>query len=141
MIVLDTNHYVKLALRTESQAFYMNEATLNQDTRLIHAAMGLATEAGEFLDPLKKALFYGKPVDKVNLTEELGDIMWYIAIACDALGVELGDVMQRNITKLATRYPDKFTTDAAINRDLDAERKVLEGYEDIGVIGQPHEQD
>jgi len=95
--------------------------------RLLHAGMGVSTEAGEFLDALKKYVFYGKPVDEVNLKEEIGDLFWYCAIACDVLGVNFESIMERNIDKLRARYPNNFTEDSAQNRDLATERKILEG--------------
>ena len=51
--------------------------------------------------------------------------MWYQAIACDVLGTTFEIEQERNIAKLSARYPDKFTEDKAINRDLETERKVL----------------
>jgi NTP pyrophosphatase (non-canonical NTP hydrolase) len=94
--------------------------------RLIHASMGLTTEAGEFVDMLKKHLFYGKAVDETNLVEELGDQLWYIALALRTLGSSFEDAMERNIKKLRTRYPNKFEERRALERDLDAERAALE---------------
>lgn len=96
-------------------------------TRLLHAGMGMCTEAGEFVDILKKFIFYGKEIDTVNAVEELGDLMWYIGVACDELGVSFEEVMEKNINKLRTRYAKaEFKDTAAKNRDLSAERKVLE---------------
>jgi hypothetical protein len=94
--------------------------------RLLHAAMGLSTEANEFLDVLKKYIFYGKPIDEVNLKEELGDGNWYEAIALDAMGEKFEFVLATVIAKLRVRYPDAFTKAGAIYRNLEAERKVLE---------------
>lgn len=120
---MTTTQYVEAALRTES----IQGGTIRaSEMRLLHAGLGLATEAGEFLDQLKKQLFYGKPLDTTNLVEELGDHMWYIAIACDQLGVSLEQVMQINIDKLKARYPVKFTKEAALERNLPVERVVLE---------------
>lgn len=95
-------------------------------SRLMHAVLGMITELGEFCDPLKKCLIYGKPYDATNLQEELGDSEWYVALAANALEAQLVDIFERNIAKLRVRYPDKFTEQHALNRDLDAERKVLE---------------
>ena len=118
--------YQQLALRTESGRECLGPGfELNVD-RLLHAGLGLATETGEFLDPLKKHFFYGKPIDEINLKEEIGDILWYCAIACDALGTTIDAEMLRNIAKLKARFPDKFTEEKANERDLDAERSVLE---------------
>lgn len=130
--------YVRLALRTESAKMPLIPARAldhpnnhydeqETDSRLLHAGMGLCTETGEFQDAQKRKLFYGKPWDRNNLIEELGDTLWYIAIACDALQISMIDVMIRNINKLRARYPEKFDEEKAVNRNLDAERKALEG--------------
>lgn len=97
-----------------------------KQSRLVHYLLGIGTEAGELQDQLKKHLAYGKPFDEVNIKEELGDLMWYVARTCDTLGLTLEEVMEVNINKLKARYGDKFTAYAALNRDLENERKVLE---------------
>jgi NTP pyrophosphatase (non-canonical NTP hydrolase) len=94
--------------------------------RLLHAAMGLCTEAGEFMDMLKKHILYGKPLDEINLKEELGDKLWYTALALDELKSTFDQCMETNIEKLRARYPNKFTEHDALNRDLTKERKILE---------------
>ena len=93
--------------------------------RLLHAGLGLLTEAQEFLIPILESIMRATPLDTVNLKEELGDAMWYQAIACNVLGTTFEIEQERNIAKLQARYPDKFTEDKAINRDLATERKVL----------------
>ena len=93
---------------------------------LLHGAIGLATEAGELLDAIKRALYYGGTLDKPNLVEELGDLEWYMAVIRDALGVDQEEVQRINIAKLRSRYPEKFTTEEAYNRDLDREREIVE---------------
>ena len=93
---------------------------------LLHVSMGLDTEAAEFTDQLKKHLFYGKPIDLVNLSEECGDILWYIAIACREMGIDFEFLMEQNIKKLQARFPGKFSAQHALERNLDAEREVLE---------------
>lgn len=118
--------YQQLALRTESGRECLGPGFEMNVDRLLHAGLGLATEAGEFLDPLKKHFFYGKPIDETNLKEEVGDILWYCAIACDALGTTIDAEMRRNIAKLRARFPDKFSEENANVRDLDVERAVLE---------------
>lgn len=95
--------------------------------RLLHAGMGLTTEAGEFMDMLKKHILYGRELDLVNLAEEIGDMFWYAALACDTLGVSFEEIMEKNIAKLKARYGDKFTEAAALNRNLNVERRILEG--------------
>lgn len=97
-----------------------------RNIRLLHGVMGLCTEAGELQDQLKKHIFYGKELDVVNIVEECGDLFWYLAETLTAIDEKFIDVMQKNIDKLRARYPDKFSEDKALNRDLSKERKVLE---------------
>lgn len=120
--------FITDALRTESSIFNkLHDLEKEYSTsRLVHAAFGMQTETAEFTDALKKSLFYGKPLDTVNLKEELGDLLWYVALAMDELGTDFETEMTRVIIKLKTRYPDKFTADKALNRDLEVERQVLE---------------
>ncbi len=125
---METNEYIKNAIKTESRDFDAIGGRLQatEIQRLLHGGIGLATEAGEFLDALKKHIFYGKDLDKVNLREEMGDIFWYCAIIADELDVDFKDVMERNITKLKARYGEKFTEEKANSRDLKTEREILE---------------
>jgi NTP pyrophosphatase (non-canonical NTP hydrolase) len=76
--------------------------------RLLTAGVGINAEGGEFLEIIKKMVFQGKPWDDHNrehLVIELGDLMWYVAQACMALGVSFDDVIARNVQKLEKRYP------------------------------------
>jgi len=106
----------------EKAAFTISPELLD----MLHTAMGLETEAGEFTDQLKKHIFYGKELDMVNLQEEIGDILWYIGMFCERLGFSMEQIMAQNIAKLKVRYPDKFTEQNAEARDLKKERIVLE---------------
>jgi len=93
----------------------------------IHMVLGMQTEAAEIADVYKKALAYKKDIDFVNVKEEIGDQMWYIANMCNIHGWDLREILATNISKLESRYPEKFTVEEALNRDLTAERVILEG--------------
>lgn len=54
--------------------------SLGKELDLLHCATGLVTESAELVDAIKKHVFYGKPLDVVNIKEEIGDLLWYIAI-------------------------------------------------------------
>lgn len=88
------------------------------DFDLMHAAYGVSGEAGEFVDCIKKAQVYGRTLDHEHAAEELGDILWFVALGCKALGVSMNDVAERNIEKLRIRYPEKYS-DALANERLD----------------------
>lgn len=96
-----------------------------QAVRILHGIIGLATEAGELLEALAKSV-EGETLDRVNLVEECGDVQWYIAALLRVLHVEFDDVHRINIAKLRKRFPNKFTEYEANNRNIEAERKVLE---------------
>ena len=125
---MNSINYIKDAIKTESREFKAMDTRLSDDgiKRLLHAGIGLSTESGEFLDALKKHIFYGKELDRVNLAEEIGDLFWYLAIASDELKIDFESVMSKNIEKLKARYGEKFTEEKAENRDLDSERVILE---------------
>ena len=77
--------------------------------RLLTSGVGINAEGGEFLEIIKKMVFQGKPYNEDNrehLIIELGDIMWYVAQACMALGVSIDDVVALNVQKLLKRYPE-----------------------------------
>jgi NTP pyrophosphatase (non-canonical NTP hydrolase) len=76
--------------------------------RLLTAGVGINAEGGEFLEIIKKMVFQGKPWNDDNrehLIIELGDIMWYVAQACNALGITMDEVVATNVNKLMKRYP------------------------------------
>ncbi len=125
---MDSKQYIEQAKKTESKDFpqIADRLTENSMIRLLHGSMGVATESSELLDAIKKHVFYGKPLDKVNLIEEMGDLFWYLAIIADELGVSFEEVLQKNSEKLALRYGEGFSSSKAVKRDLVEERKCLE---------------
>jgi len=98
-----------------------------ETVRLFHSFIGLTTEVGELQDLFKKKVLYGKEIEKDKIVDELGDVMWYLGVACNALGVSLEEVMEKNWKKLSTRYGDKlqFTEQAALNKNKEAEWKAM----------------
>jgi NTP pyrophosphatase (non-canonical NTP hydrolase) len=197
---MNAHEYHEAAMRTGREpvpnAYFTNDDARN---RLLHAALGVAGEVGELVDHYKRHIFYGAPIDRVNVIEECGDLLWFCTLAYDqvridisyaveacggassayadaaplallcrlqgfaahvfgcvgmernndspfwygirgdvreivclvrallaTVGATLEDAMRANTAKLAKRYPDKFTREHALNRDLDAERAALE---------------
>jgi len=195
---MNFKEYVAAAVRTESEFHVMDSSALVHEKlndRLLHAAIGMQTELGEMFEALFLKTRDGSELDIVNLREELGDVMWYLAIACDNIDFydlefeqywnpkfedfhdyiyeindltinvldsvkksvfykkpydmelfisritqifqlsghlsgllewDLHKLCEINIEKLRARYPEKFSSESAINRDLDTEREILE---------------
>jgi NTP pyrophosphatase (non-canonical NTP hydrolase) len=113
------NDYAKW---TEKTCADLNAHALND----VHMLFGLITEVGELVDPFKKKLAYNKEIDYINVQEEIGDIMYYLASFCRQHDFDLEKILDKNVAKLEARYPNKFDSDHAINRNLDKEREILE---------------
>jgi NTP pyrophosphatase (non-canonical NTP hydrolase) len=88
----------------------------------------IATEAGELVDKVvKKSIFYGKVVEDDSIAQHLRTIhQWCVSLLEDT-GYTVEHAREINIAKLKKRYGEKFTEAAALDRNLDAERKILEG--------------
>jgi NTP pyrophosphatase (non-canonical NTP hydrolase) len=79
-------------------------AIFPKETALAYLTLGLAGEAGEIANKAKKLIRDGdNPAKRAEITKELGDVCWYIAVLAHELGVNLGKVMEDNIEKLADR--------------------------------------
>lgn len=101
----------------EYQAAALRTAHDDQSTQeLAIRALGLAGEAGEVVEIVKKYLGHGHEFDRDKLNKELGDVLWYVATLADACGLDLAEVAEKNIEKLRQRYPDGFTHEASRNR-------------------------
>lgn len=74
---------------------------------VVYPTLGLCGETGEFAEKLKKAIRDDggeiTPARKAEMVKELGDVMWYLAMIADELGVTLDEVAQANVEKLASR--------------------------------------
>lgn len=92
----------------------------------LHMVLGMVTEVAELADVFKKDMAYGKPIDWVNVGEEVADVMWYLVNFCRINNISLERELDKNINKLMVRFPDKFSGEAAINRNVAAERIELE---------------
>ena len=114
---IDLNRYTEFvsvvtsAESNDTEALIHRMRELDKDTNvalLTTAAIGLASEGGEFNEIVKKMLFQGKPFNEDNrfhLMRELGDIIWYWTNACRALGYDPNEVVAENVRKLEARYP------------------------------------
>lgn len=88
-----------------------------QREQLTNFALGLAGEAGEVVDLVKKHVFHEHILDRVHLAEELGDVLWYVAALASTLGIPLEDIAAANVAKLLARYPEGFDAQRSRERD------------------------
>ncbi len=98
-------------------------AHTDHNLRLMNVALGLSGETGEVVDALKKHVFYNAPLNRENVLEELGDVMWYIATLLTEVGSSFEEIQQLNIAKLSKRYPRGYSNASAIARADKAEAK------------------
>lgn len=82
----------------------------------MHMAIGIAGEAGELLDAIKKQVIYNKPLDRENVVEELGDLEFYMEGLRQALDITRDETIAHNIAKLGVRYAKGYTDAAAAAR-------------------------
>jgi NTP pyrophosphatase (non-canonical NTP hydrolase) len=136
---MDPDTYQRLAARTECDQekvarrmagpYPADPESLGVSTllpvRVNHGVLGLAGEVGELAAAVERWLYYGHELDVVNVAEEVGDCLWYLAELCNAVGFSLSSVMEANIRKLRARYPDRYTDAQTADRDPVAERRAL----------------
>ena len=117
---MDSKDYQGQAMRTAPESRPEMTLTLQQ-RRLVLTALGLAGEAGEVAEMVKKHVFHGHPFEGEaavqKLVKELGDVLWYVTYGTRAIDSSLDAVMQTNIDKLSARYPEGFSSERSINRE------------------------
>jgi len=133
MIKMTPSEFLKSVDQLENKDFEKLTERLNDPVslRLMHACIGIGTEAGEVQDLFKKRIMYGKNVQVSDFVDELGDLLWYIGVACNTLGISFEEVMEKNYKKLSVRYGKTltYTDEAAINKNKEAE-KTAQNEED-----------
>lgn len=111
----------KNCLRDKLQDYIsMTEDTRNKqltkDQQIVYCCLGLAGEAGEVIDHVKKHEFHGHDLNMEEVKNELGDVFWCFTVLRETLGFSLEEIMDANIQKLRARYPDGFSCEASRNR-------------------------
>ena len=93
-------------------------------SQLLTASIGMQAESGEFSEIIKKIIFQGKSfteAERFHLMRELGDVLWYWVQGCTALGYTPQQVMEENIKKLESRYPNGFEV---VRREVRTEGEI-----------------
>jgi NTP pyrophosphatase (non-canonical NTP hydrolase) len=100
--------YVEKMFKSEADGFADQQVYLD-NYGLLHAAVGLAGEAGEVLDQIKKSTFTNKKEDLHKLVQEMGDVEFYMQALRNELAISRDHVLNENILKLEARHPDGFS--------------------------------
>lgn len=108
---MDITKFQGSVARTMNKKLAFGEAISNY-------SMGLAGEAGEVLEPLKKFLYHGHTMDRAKVSDELADVIWYVCALANTLEVDMGAALERNEAKLRARYPEGFDTNNSVNRSV-----------------------
>lgn len=111
---LTFTEYQHLAQRTANHV-------LNEKTRLAAAGLGVAGEAGEIADHIKKFIAHGHELDHEKVVKEIGDVLWYLAELATLLKIDLAAIATKNIEKLKKRYPEGFSEERSIHRNEEEE--------------------
>lgn len=104
----------------KSLTFHFPQLNNSDKFNTLHALLGLIGESVELLENLLGG------DDSTNTVEEVGDLFWFMALLTETNKLDAEVIWQANIAKLAARYPNKFDSEKAVNRDLEAEKKALE---------------
>lgn len=124
---------LKLTTYQTEAASTANDA-MKPGLRLAVASLGLAGEAGEVADHIKKHLGHGHDLDQPSLVKEMGDVLWYLAELCTVLEIDLSEVAGQNLAKLANRYPAGFDQERSKKRNdpVAAMIHILESADRMG---------
>jgi NTP pyrophosphatase (non-canonical NTP hydrolase) len=87
----------------------------------LHMAVGVSGEAGELLDAVKKSSIHGKPIDRDNVVEELGDLEFYMEGLRQSLNITREECIEHNMKKLSKRYESGKYSDAQAQARADKE--------------------
>jgi NTP pyrophosphatase (non-canonical NTP hydrolase) len=94
----------------------LSDSDTRDDARELLAAMGIAGEGGEVLEHYKKWLFHKKERDFTSIALEIGDVLWYVFLWCEATNIPFSTLLSMNVEKLEARRAAKerqFAGDAA----------------------------
>lgn len=104
---------IKLVRRLVKNPQVIINETTPEKMDLNHMALGVAGEAGEIVDCIKKHTIYNQPLNVVNLKEEIGDMLFYVTRILDTQELTIEECLQANQDKLNKRYPESTYTDSA----------------------------
>lgn len=107
-----------LALKKDRKVIVQHLVENPDKADLWHMGTGVAGEAGELLDAIKKCAVYGQIADRSNIIEELGDLEFFMEGVRQIVGVTREECLNANKVKLSKRYKDfKYSDEQAKARN------------------------
>lgn len=107
------DHHTELVRKLAKPGEAITASMTAKQAHLLHMAVGVAGEAGELLDAIKKHVIYNKPLDETNVIEELGDLLFYMEGIARTIPTSLAECKIQNIIKLEKRYGHTYSDEAA----------------------------
>lgn len=95
---------------------------------LLHAVVGICGESGEILELIKKHWVYGKPLNRNDLYEEVGDLCFYLQMLLNHAELDFETILEHNMYKLSKRYHQGYSDKEAIDRkdEVNGTKKIQE---------------
>jgi NTP pyrophosphatase (non-canonical NTP hydrolase) len=90
-----------------------------------HFNFSVFIEISKLQNQVKRFVAYKKDIDRLEETKIVTNTILALKYACSKLGLDIYKIMENNIQKLKVRFPEKFTEENAINRNLEKEYDVL----------------
>ena len=103
----ESNKYKKVSDLDMYQQVAKQTAIYPREQAIIYPTLGLTGEAGEVANKVKKIIRDGSDKNDEGLVQdlsaEIGDCLWYIAVLADDIGIKLSDIASSNLIKLENR--------------------------------------
>jgi NTP pyrophosphatase (non-canonical NTP hydrolase) len=121
----DVQWYLAIIGREYNMDFPTDLPLTNEDPMKI--VVSIIKQTCKLLDMLKKKIYYNKPINEESFKQITTLVMILTQSYMNHYSIDIKESFDINIKKLKARYGEKFSSDKAINRDLETERKILEG--------------
>lgn len=119
---MQSNYSEFVAALVKSPNQIVEEMTPHK-AHIMHMAIGVAGEAGELMDAIKKCAIYNKEVDINNVIEELGDLEFFMEGLRQCTGITREQTIEHNVAKLSKRYSSGSYSNKQAQERADKESK------------------
>lgn len=104
----------------------MNNLTDPDLDNFLLKSIKMSAISGNILDSFKRKIYYNIELDREKLVSSIDELIKLVYGMAANLKVEVSSIQQKNVDKLRVRFGEKFSEHAVANRNLEAEREILE---------------